>query len=99
MVEGDYCFYVYCVTVHFHKKKLASTNYHLVASSGSLLNTFLTIDIDRSIKYGRDIHLIFKVPWQPLLESVARFLPAFMSFYEDHNKECPRTKFEQFTSF
>ena len=32
-------------------------------------------------------------------ESVARFLPVFMSFYEDHNKECPLTESEEFTSF
>ena len=46
-----------------------------------------------NIKYKPDIHLIFKV------ESVACFLPVFISFYEDYNKECPLTEFEEFTSF
>ena len=93
MVPNDCCFCVYYVTGHFHEKKLTSTSYHWVASSGSLLNIFLTIDIVMNIKYKPDIHLIFKV------ESVVRFLPVFISFYEDHNKECPLTEFEEFTSF
>ena len=99
MVPSDCCFCVYYVTGHFHENKLTSTSYHWVASRGSLLNRFLTIDIVMNIKYKPDIHLIFKVPWQPLSESVARFLSVFISFYEDHNKECPLTEFEEFTSF
>ena len=50
-----------------------------------------------SMKYKRDIHLKFDVPWLFLLETVVYFLPLFNSFIEDRNKECPLRKVRQFS--
>ena len=97
-------FYIYCVTVHSNKKNLLGlvvTEQRQVEAS---LIHFLQLIL--CMKYKRDIHLIFKIPWRPLSESVAPFLPviktiilASLSFYKDLNKECLLTNFEQFTSF
>ena len=50
-MPGDSYFYVSCVPVHSHKRKFTSTSFHWVPSSGSLLNTFFSIDILINYKY------------------------------------------------
>ena len=50
-----------------------------------------------SMKYKRDIHmkfdvpwlLLFDVPWLLLSENLVYFLLLFISFFEYHNKGCP----------
>ena len=54
-------------------------------------NTFFTIHIDMSMKYKRDIHIKFDVPWLFTSESIVYFLPLFR-FLEDHNKKSPLRK-------
>ena len=39
----------------------------------------------------------FDAPWLFLSESVIYFLPLFISFFEDHNKEYPLKKVKQFS--
>lgn len=56
---------------------------------------FFTIYIDMSMKYKQDIQLRFDVPWLSLSENVVFTL--FISFFEDHNKECFLRKDEQFS--
>ena len=48
--------------------------------------------IDMSMKYKRDIHMKFDVPWLFLSESMVYVLPLFISFFKYHNKECPQRK-------
>ena len=44
-----------------------------------------------SMKYERDIPMKFDVPWLFLSESEVYFF-TLMSFFKDHNKECPLRK-------
>ena len=50
-----------------------------------------------SMKYQRNTHMKFDVPWLYLSESVVCILSFFMNFFEDHNKECPLSKLKQFS--
>ena len=43
---------------------------------------------NNSMKYKRDVLRKFDVPWLFLSESVIYFLPLFISFFKDHNKDC-----------
>ena len=51
--------------------------------------------MDLSMRYKRDIHMKFDVPWR----FMSKLLPLFISFYENHNKDCPLKKVEQFSKY
>ena len=50
-----------------------------------------------SMKYKQDIQMKFNFPCIFLSENVVYFLPLFISFFKDHNKECPLRKVTQFS--
>ena len=59
-------------------------------------NIFPTIVMHLRMKYKQGMK--FTVPWSLLPENIAQFFTTlYQVFHEYHNKECPLTKFKQFS--